>query len=349
MLLFVGILSLLSCTNALHVWNISAHSATINLDAPPEDRYRDVCTKYKSVMEIDLQEIWDHVVPQNVQRIIERIPLEGLIPDEMRDELKGMFACTNFSTEQQFVFSFLYEVVAWTQKEKMCTTIVAWSAKDERIIHGHNLDFFCSEQFRNLSIDYSFTKNGSVAYRCTGILGTVGFEHCMAPGKFAISINERDVGHLWENIEDIIEKRSEVTYLLGKMMKQDSYKSALEMAQTDLLDAPVYFILSGVAKDEGAVVSRNNSLTVDTWTLDVDNGRWFILETNYDHWLPPPADDNRRDPGNKHMAALGGSCSYQDMFEVLSMEPTLNNDTIWTGVCSATTGEYDIVIRVPVS
>merc|ERR1719334_2694138 len=62
-------------------------------------------------MEIDLQEIWDHVVPQNVQRIIERIPLEGLIPDEMQDELKGMYACTNYSTEQQFVFSFLYEVV----------------------------------------------------------------------------------------------------------------------------------------------------------------------------------------------------------------------------------------------
>jgi hypothetical protein len=22
--------------------------------------------------------------------------------------------------------------------------------------------------------------------------------------------------------------------------------------------------------------------------------RWFEVETNYDHWAPPPADDNRR-------------------------------------------------------
>jgi N-acylethanolamine-hydrolysing acid amidase len=348
---FVETLCLLNFASALHVLNISAHSATINLDASPEDRYRDVCTQYKTLMETNLQEIWNKALPQDVQDVIELLPLESLIPEEMRDELKGMFACTNLSTQQQFFLNFLYELIAYnsTSSEKMCTSIVAWSKKEKRIIHGHNLDFFFAEQFRNITIDYSFTRNGSVVYKCTSLLGTVGFEHCMVPGKFAVSINERNVGTIWGNIEDIIKKRSEVAYAVGNIMKQDSYKSALKYIQTVLLDAPVYFILSGTVKDEGAVVSRNNSLSVDTWTLDSANGRWFILETNYDHWQTPPADDNRRDPGNKHMAALGGSCSYQDMFEILSMEPTLNDGTIWTGVCSASEGEYDIVVRVPVS
>lgn len=26
------------------------------------------------------------------------------------------------------------------------------------------------------------------------------------------------------------------------------------------------------------------------------NGSWFILETNYDHWKPPPKIDDRRTP-----------------------------------------------------
>ena len=30
--------------------------------------------------------------------------------------------------------------------------------------------------------------------------------------------------------------------------------------------------------------------------MDVANGSWFILETNYDHWKPPPSFDDRRTP-----------------------------------------------------
>jgi len=353
--LFLVFLLLWSFTAGLNVRNTTALSATINLDAPAKDRYRDVCTRYKALMTTNLQEMWDQLIPHLAQPIIDILPLEGLIPADMQDELEGMFSCLNFTSAQQFVFNFFYEFVAHADKsqavstsQKMCTTIVAWSEKQHRIIHGHNLDFSFSKELRNIAIDYSFTKNGSVVYKCASLLGTVTFEHCMAPGKFAISINERDDGSLRTNIADILKKRNEVSYSLGKIITQSSYKSALAMAQSILLDAPVYYILSGKDIDEGAVVTRNGTETVDTWTLDTTNGRWFILETNYDHWLPPPADDDRRDPGNKHMSALDGSCSLQEMFEVLSMEPTLRNRTVWTGVCSATTDDYEIVIRTPV-
>ena len=30
--------------------------------------------------------------------------------------------------------------------------------------------------------------------------------------------------------------------------------------------------------------------------MDVANGSWFILETNYDHWKPAPKIDDRRTP-----------------------------------------------------
>jgi len=346
---------LFSLATGLHVLNTTALTATINLDKSPEDRYRDVCTQYKILMTTTLQEVWDQLIPSIAQPIISKLPLQDLIPEDMKEELKGMWSCTNFTPAQQFAFNFLYEFVAYahnseavSMSEKMCTTIVAWSEKQQRIIHGHNFDFSFAGEFRNITINYSFTKNGSVVYKCSGLLGTVNFEHCMAPGRFAISINERNAGYLRTNIEDILKQRCEAVYSVRKIITQSSYKSALLMAQRILIDAPIYYILSGVDIDEGAVVTRNRSETVDTWTLDTSNGRWFMLETNYDHWLSPPENDDRRDPGNKHMSALNGSCSLQDMFEVLSMEPNLNTGTVWTGVCSASTGDYEIVIRTPV-
>jgi len=30
--------------------------------------------------------------------------------------------------------------------------------------------------------------------------------------------------------------------------------------------------------------------------MDLANGSWFILETNYDHWKPAPKIDDRRKP-----------------------------------------------------
>ena len=32
---------------------------------------------------------------------------------------------------------------------------------------------------------------------------------------------------------------------------------------------------------------------------------WYIVETNYDLWNNPPADDDRRDPAIKAMNAIG--------------------------------------------
>ena len=52
---------------------------------------------------------------------------------------------------------------------------------------------------------------------------------------------------------------------------------------------------------EGAVVTRNQTQAVNVWNLVSSNLKWFLLETNYDHWEPPPSSDDRRDPGIRAM------------------------------------------------
>merc|ERR1719357_1257058 len=48
-------------------------------------------------MTLNLQEMWDQVIPHLAQPIIDILPLQGLIPVDMQEELEGMFSCTNFT------------------------------------------------------------------------------------------------------------------------------------------------------------------------------------------------------------------------------------------------------------
>ena len=100
-------------------------------------------------------------------------------------------------------------------------------------------------------------------------------------------------------------------------------------------------ILGGVAPGEGAIVTRERNVAVDTWRVDADSGRWFLVETNYDHWVPPPADDDRRDPANQHMNKTDRS-SFDDktMLHVMTSFPNLNSETTYTAIMSPAKDVY---------
>ena len=64
------------------------------------------------------------------------------------------------------------------------------------------------------------------------------------------------------------------------------------------LAAPVYFILSGTKPGEGALFSRDREENPQPLALD---NTWYLLETNYDHWIEPPVYDDRRAWGLYYM------------------------------------------------
>ena len=79
------------------------------------------------------------------------------------------------------------------------------------------------------------------------------------------------------------------------------------------------------------------------------SGRWYVLETYYDHWAPPLADDDRRDPGIRAMNTTGRvAISGDTLFKVLSISPVLNDGTTYTNIMSAAQPDlYHAVIRSP--
>jgi len=122
------------------------------------------------------------------------------------------------------------------------------------------------------------------------------------------------------------------------------YNDALKKLSTTYLIADVYYIIGGI--NTGAVISRNRTVAADIWKLDSAHGRWFEIETNYDHWEAPPWYDNRRDPANDHMNNLGrDNISPQNLFKILGMKPTLNLQTTYSIVACPTTGYYQTFVR----
>merc|ERR1711988_967766 len=68
---------------------------------------------------------------------------------------------------------------------------------------------------------------------------------------------------------------------------------------------PMYLVVGGAKSYQGTVITRWPH-RADIWSMDdtADDG-WYRLQTNYDHWKPAPALDDRRTPGHAHMDAVG--------------------------------------------
>ena len=128
-----------------------------------------------------------------------------------------------------------------------------------------------------------------------------------------------------------------------------SFNDAIVKLAYEPLIAPCYLIVGGVGPTEGVVITRNRIAAPDIWRVDSFEGRWFLVETNYDHWIPPPTSDNRRDPAIKAMNETGRShVSTASLFHVLSTPPVLNDGTTYTATMSASIPElYNVWIHYP--
>lgn len=96
----------------------------------------------------------------------------------------------------------------------------------------------------------------------------------------------------------------------------------------------IYYIVGGAAPGQGAVITRDRPKAHDVWSLEPGApGGWYRLQTNYDHWNPPPAADDRRNPGYKLMDAMGErGLSKQRLLDVMFTWPVFNHHTDFTAL-----------------
>lgn len=106
-----------------------------------------------------------------------------------------------------------------------------------------------------------------------------------------------------------------------------------------------YIIVGGVTSGQGAIITRDRTHAADVWRLQMPT-RWFILETNYDHWNAPPADDDRRDPANKLMNSTSSAqVDVAYLKKVLGTFPVLNAETTYTALMSAAYNSFTVMTQ----
>ena len=189
---------------------------------------------------------------------------------------------------------------------------------------------------REMVVVLEFKRNNKLLYTGTSFAGLMTGQK---PNKFTVSYDARFMGD-WQ-LNDwraaMVGGRGIIGFLTRDVFETaNSFQQAVDMFSTGPLIDPCYFIVGGTQPGEGIVITRGRWNAIDLWWLKPRQGRWYLLETNYDHWTSPPPTDIRREVAEKAMNRTGrANINPVTLFKVLSIPPVCNNTTMHTTIMSA--------------
>ncbi|XP_055779843.1 acid ceramidase-like [Salvelinus fontinalis] len=336
---------------------------TIDLDLPPSERWKLIITDKKAELVTLIQAIRDLAnafVPSGklIDLVDKDLPLiVNTLPYPFNEEIKGIATASGVPLGEVVLFNIFYEVFT------VCTSLVAEDSNGN-LIHGRNMDFglfmgwdmknrswLITEKLKPLVVNIDFQRGNKTVFKSTNFAGYVGMLTGIKPHAFTLTMNERfslDGGYIGI-VEWILGHRDGMwmSFLTRSVLENaTSYEEAKKLlAQTKLL-APAYFILGGNQTGQGCVITRSRVLSLDIWEIELKLGRWYVLETNYDHWKEPLFLDNRRTPAMKCMnQTMQANISLKTVYDVLSTKPVLNKLTTYTTLMDVNEGKLESYIR----
>jgi acid ceramidase len=321
--------------------NTEVPTYTVDLDQDPKLRWQKLVTDKKAdIVKLIGYVKWMMSFIDHGKLIPFGEDVFGLLADSLPapygDEMRGISEFSGLPLGDVVLYNVFYEIFS------VCTSIVAES-ENGTLMHVRNLDFGLlmgwdiqndtwpvAEMLRPIVVNVEYMKGGKLVYKAVHFAGYIGILSAIKPDVFTLTMNERfgvDGGYIGM-LEWLAGYRNEswMGFLTRDTLeKATSYSEAVDMLANTRMLAPAYFILGGTKSGEGCVITRSLEKALDIWNLDVSSGRWYLVETNYDHWKQPLVIDNRRDPAKKCMNETGRSLvSLGNMFNVLSTKPVLN-------------------------
>lgn len=313
----------------------------VNLDEAPHFRWNSVAALFTKELQAAWHEFETDPKYKDLRYIVEVIialeqaQVEKWFPEEQYQELQGISSVTGIPWPKLAAVNLWYDLTAYNsgpsalhassyKGHKACTSIVA-ELQNGSIIHGRNLDYDLELKpiMEDLVAVVDWERGNQTLFSSVSFIGMVGFNTAVRPGAFTLSQDERDVGSLIVNAWDVFVRQRASTFSALRIIAQDAttFDEALAMATIIQLAAPSYFIVAGVRSGEGAVVTRlRDNRDIDVWRIDADVGRWYLVETNYDHNGPDQWGDDRRTPAQQFLNATG-----REHFDLQALKQTLLN------------------------
>jgi len=341
--------------------NDSIPWAVLNLDLSPQDRWAAIVSPLSAQIKTLISTVTQFVPPKVLNAILERCdnnaPEEFLnrFPSPYGDEISGIAAATQIPVCEIILYNIFYEVTG------LCTSIVVQNS-DGHIYHGRNLDFGISpawdkkndtwrmtEALRPLLLNIEFQTQEKTVFKTTQYAGYVGVLTAMRPGAFSLSVDSRFNADLDKFlVEWLFNKQDTANWLAFStrtvMENYEDFTSAVTALTSMTMIGPSYIIVGGMMPGEGVVITNAPNMThaLDVWPIArgrPEHAPFYVIETNYDHWMPPPKFDNRRTPAEDCLNSIGAdNIDLPTLYNVLHALPNRNKLTTYTALMDVAMG-----------
>lgn len=344
-------------------------SFDVSLDAPPARRYRGAV---RLVLETHGAEntfapvfahwnatFWHQFPPAVFRRAA--AALRGHFPETF-EELRGVsqeLSENGIGASAEYLSAWVYRhelqhAVPGPAGLPECTGIVVQSQAGA-ITHGRNEDL--DPRFaRNLTLSLRFLRGEEVVLHGTDWYWfTAGLRTAMRPGVASVSGNFRFASpRPLETVLSEIDGGTMPDMLLFRhaLLSADTYAGVLRHLAMAPVATPSYYVVAGTGPGEGAVVSRapgNGSIVTRLGSPGIVGAppEWALVQTNYELWEEDHADDPRRTVATNLLATYGQGlgASALGLYAACSTYPVHNEDTAYTTIMSAGTGEFSSFVR----
>jgi len=365
-------------------WN-SVPKRTINLDLPPSDRWTELATEYKVQVADMVNQFVDHLkkfpgdrwenfltyMEENQDMLLDRMP------NGYGDEIRGIQKATELPMSSLLAFNLGYEIMG------ACTSVTAQDSSG-RMLHGRNLDFGLflgfntssgpnqnfqwtnTELLRHTTVLTDFLRQGKILYSTVSYVGYVGLLTGVRKGGVTVTVDTRFDDNFDQFLKAWLHDPNDPASLLSQALRSqiedDTVGTDFETYWAKLgstrLVGPAYAIIGGPNAGQGIVltITPNSTVPLDTWRIsDADalpnaapqGEKFYVLQTNYDHWEEPPKIDDRvtaaYDCMDNYIKAEG--VSKESIYSLLAAMPNRNRLTTYTAIMDCAAGTVEATLQ----
>ncbi len=299
----------------------------INLDLPLRERYQNILPQFAPVVKEMIMIMKKSLKVRTVAFLGKLLMYKQ--PKEFVEEYKVNSELLNVPLSDLTINAVTYELFAG------CTSIIICN-KNKEILFGRNLDYDTAYYLHRLTYQASVYRNGVHLYDAGFLAGYVGVHVAYnSKHQIAVSLNQRSNKSILNNVYRFWRGYSTPIYVIKQLMdRQLNYTETMNYLKNVQISSNCYFIVAGFSEGSGYVMSKDIELSktkVDN--LNVEKGKWFLVQTNYDRDIEDPLDDYRRIPVEQLINSIGNNIDEISFFDkILSKFPSNNNITATTSV-----------------
>lgn len=258
------------------------------------------------------------------------------------------------------VWTFFYELShigpAVASRGKSCSGILSLPVdKSMPMIHGRNMDEGPLEG-RNITLHIKAVRGGQLLYESIEFAWFAGaLFSILKLNTITLEENWREMDQGFLTYEEIMERIMDNKTVGVSMMYRTivesnmSFSDAIHFLNTSQFASPFFGIMSGPGR-VGAVITAffNSSNNVVEYLTD-ESPTTFIVQTNYDRWLPDPPEDPRRTVAEGVMKAVGPTRRATELgvWMALGTFPVHNPSTMFSVLMSVEADDIEGYIRQP--